>query len=125
MTISSIIVIDGAGDKSDKIVSDGVSHEVTYVHHRSVILPAEPSLCDASLFSAADQSRANKGYTVRSILSDNSAHEVGRDKTKLLPYHEGAEAVCVGKRQETAICRYNVLQFQLSVLRGRRHRYHR
>ena len=51
VVISSIIIIDSACDESDKFVTDGVSHEVAYVHHRSVILPAEPSLCDAFLFS--------------------------------------------------------------------------
>ena len=82
VVVSPIFVINGACDESDKIVSDKVSHEVAYVHHRSVILPAEPSLCDAFLFSAADQLCANKVYTVRSILSESSAHDVGRDKSK-------------------------------------------
>ena len=44
VVVSPIFVINGACDESDKIVSDKVSHEVAYVHHRSVILPAEPSL---------------------------------------------------------------------------------
>ena len=100
MVVSSIFVIDGASHESDKIVSDKVSHEVAYVHHRSVILPAEPSLCDAFLFSAADQSRANKVYTVRSILSDNSAHDVGRDKSKAASIPRRCRSSLCGEKTE-------------------------
>ena len=52
MVVSAVFVIDGASDKTDKFLSDGVSHEVAYVHDRRVILSAEPFFSDTLLFSA-------------------------------------------------------------------------
>ena len=52
VVISSVFVVDGACDKSDKFLPDRVSHEVAYVHDRSVILSAEPLFSDAFLFSS-------------------------------------------------------------------------